>query len=354
MKSAPLVIRDRPHELRVMVSPRVGLRGEITVMKFGRDRERLPVRVDRSRRAFQRVWEHRQPNLITNAGMDWGISGESSLGATSMAYNRLTNYVAVGTSSGAPAFTDTALGAEIAVSNQTLDLGTVGAGTHLSEGYTRYRRVRSFDFGEANGNLTEFGGRDAAGTESAILTRDLFRDEASEPVPITKTDEEQLAIQYDIFASASPTSITSAGTVTFTGLGTFNISEMAFQGATGATGSGGGNAGGPWQGVCRVAPTTAFSTTYTANTVTLPDGVPSQGLGGFVEAYTGGSYERAIEATWPALAEDQTINGVYIVRPVFTSGRLPMFGWRFDSPASLTKDKDYRIVFNARIIMSRA
>ena len=80
----------------------------------------------------------------------------------------------------------------------------------------RYRRVRAFDYHQANGNLTEFGG--SALSAGTLHTRSLFKDGAGNPITITKTSSEQLVITYDVEFTAAPTAA-AGGNVSIAGLG---------------------------------------------------------------------------------------------------------------------------------------
>lgn len=337
-----------------------GIRGEVDVAKFGRDGKRVPVRVDRGKRAWQRVWDHRQPNLITNAGMDYGMGG-----ATDLRFRSLIVYVAVGTGSAAPAVTDTALGNEVARTNSSLGLGIPALTVLVSEGEGYYQFVRAFDYGEGNGNLTEFGG--AAGTVASaptILTRNLFLDELSNPVTIVKTPDEQLRITYRLFSQVNdPVAMTPTTAITFTGLGTFSTSWMSYPDAVVRPYSGIGTPATAFPaGLFAFTPAVSFvsptkmPTVYSAAVLSsspavgsVPDG--GGGLGGFLP-YVGGSYERDVEATWPTTAVDGVAEGFVLGRSL--PGAVQSYwGWMFTSPTSLTKEAEYRLTVNATVSVAR-
>lgn len=151
------------------------------------------------------VHEHTQSNLILDRGLDFIM-------AWLYVYNMLS-YIAVGTGSTAPNPTQTALANEIARTNATLGLGEGLWGTVLGDGHYRLSRTRAFDYNQANGNLTEFGGSDSSSPGAGVLTRELFRDANGNPIVITKTSNERLVITYHIEVKLSPTVATDYGTV---------------------------------------------------------------------------------------------------------------------------------------------
>lgn len=128
-------------------------------------------------------------NLVTDAGLDY-IASKNGLSSAVV-------FVAVGTGSSAPAYSDTTLNAEIArTSNNggfSETTGSVGSGDNLE--YWWWRRTYLFTESEANGNLSEIGifSNDGA----TLWARQLFTDEAGNPTTITKTDEDQLRIVYE-------------------------------------------------------------------------------------------------------------------------------------------------------------
>lgn len=129
-------------------------------------------------------------NLITDAGLD-ALAGGTSI-------RNLVNYLAVGTGSSEPSYTDTALNAEVARTNSTGGFGDsdamVGAGDLVE--YWRRRLTRVFTEAQANANLAELGffSSSSGGT---LWNRQLFRDELGNPTTITKTSEDQLRVTYE-------------------------------------------------------------------------------------------------------------------------------------------------------------
>src|SRR5690606_12005725 len=129
-------------------------------------------------------------NLITNAGLD-ALAGGAAI-------SDLINYLAVGTGSSEPSYTDTALNAEVARTNSDGGFGDsdamVGSGNLVE--YWRRIRTRVFTQDQANGNLAELGFFSAA-SGGTMWNRQLFRDELGQPTTITKTSEDQLRVTYE-------------------------------------------------------------------------------------------------------------------------------------------------------------
>lgn len=150
------------------------------------------------------VHEHTQDNLILDKGLNYILS--------SLRAEKIHLYVAVGTGSSTPTPTQTALDAEVARTNATLSAGPDIEITALADGYYRISRTRTFDYNQANGNLTEFG---ASETTTGVNTRELFRDANGNPIVITKTSNERLVITYHIEVMFSPVVSTQFGTINF-------------------------------------------------------------------------------------------------------------------------------------------
>jgi len=129
-------------------------------------------------------------NLITDVGLD-ALAGGTGIG-------NLINYLAVGTGSSEPNYTDTTLDAEIARTNSNggfADLNEMVGSGNLVE-YWRRIRTRVFTEAQANGNLAELGFFSAA-SGGTMWNRQLFRDELGQPTTITKTSEDQLRVTYE-------------------------------------------------------------------------------------------------------------------------------------------------------------
>lgn len=160
--------------------------------------------VDRSGKV---VFEHQQSNLILDKGLEYVAQTQNLAG--------MHFYFAVGTGSTAPSPSQTALVSEIA---RTLD--TLGYGPDMEvivngNGDYTIRRTRVFDYNEANGNLTEFGGSDGNSAADGVNTRELFRDANGTPIVITKTNNERLVIVYSVRIIITPVTATDFGILEF-------------------------------------------------------------------------------------------------------------------------------------------
>lgn len=160
-----------------------------------------------------------QSNLILNVGLD-------ALPAQSQNYGRgwpwmdsLTDFIthmAVGTSSVAPAVTDTGLVAEV---GRTATLISAPTASNPSAGNYTYTITREFDFAVGNGNLTEWAM--CRGATGNLWSRELFRDEFDTPITIVKTSDFKLRITYTLTLALTPTTDTAAS-FDVTGIGTLN------------------------------------------------------------------------------------------------------------------------------------
>ncbi|WP_414611846.1 hypothetical protein [Stenotrophomonas muris] len=142
------------------------------------------------------------PNLITNAGLDL-------LGTTGS--NPVYGYCRVGSGNTAPAFSDTALVAQIAVSStqQSDTDGVNRTGTF----YGWHRRTIRFSAGSAAGTLAEVGvSADAVG---ALFSRALILDGGGNPTTITVLADEVLDVTYEL--RVYPTLADAIGSVVIAG-----------------------------------------------------------------------------------------------------------------------------------------
>lgn len=322
------------------------------------------------------VHRHQQHNLVLNKGLDYILAN--------FAADDTTKYVAVGTGTAVPATTDTALVAETARTNATLGLGSDLAVTRLADGQWRISRTRAFDYAQANGNLTEFGGSQSSSSVDGVNTRELFRDGANNPIVVTKTSNERLAITYNIDITLSPTVQAAAANVLLKDSGGATVATLltkhVFTTPDGSTnnrasgditlysqllysfGSWGTNAGayggvGPrW--LSRY--TTTMNMTYLGGAHDLGSALNTGGgYGGFL-AYTNGNFYRNIEGEQAAEASDQSVYGYGI----FTTGYDGNYYYngtgykiRFvdagGADAPYLKNKDYRLKLAAKLSLSR-
>lgn len=317
---------------------RLGVRGRIGVRKYTRGGIQVPVRFERGKP----VWEHVQENLVLDSGLNYGMGGTSGF-----RFQELHSFVAVGTGSTAPAASQTALDSELARTSSALTFSSGEGITEVATGQFRYRRVRAFDFAQANGNLAEFGGSWGSGSTN-LATRSLFKDGGGNPITITKTSSEQLVITYDIEFTASPTVSTAVGPITVTGLGSQDIHVAFAQGV----GAGTFNAGLMWSNPYPVAmwiATAALNMNY--SNFSQPSGY--ENASSAAQAYTDGNFYRDFTMTAPAGTSDTTIYGFGVSgRHSNTSVRNAAFKVSFDTP--FTKDKDYKLTLTLRVSVARA
>lgn len=126
-------------------------------------------------------------NLIVDAGLN-GLGNGTKV-------DTLVAYLAVGTDNTAPAAAQTALGSQL--EDRTNYNGAVGDVVTSGPAYAYWELVRTrvFTEEECNGNLTELGLFQSA-SGGTMWSRELFRDDLGDPTTITKTDSEQLRVEY--------------------------------------------------------------------------------------------------------------------------------------------------------------
>lgn len=147
------------------------------------------------------------PNLITNAGLDFlGTAGDTLV----------FGFVRVGSGNTAPAFTDTALVSQVAVSST--QQGTVTSGVNRTGTFYAWkRRTVRFVAGSMGGssvNLAEVG-VSPAGT-GALFSRALILDGGGSPTSITVLPDEVLDVTYEL--RLYPTTTDATGTVNIEGV----------------------------------------------------------------------------------------------------------------------------------------
>jgi hypothetical protein len=147
-------------------------------------------------------------NIITNNGLDFPTNGAPTTQLL---------YLAVGTGSTSPLATNSQLEAELSpVGRTNLTGGFVDVvGYNASPEYHYVRRTRTFFESQANGNLTEVGFFTAA-SGGQLFNRQLFRDSGGTPTTITKTNQEQLRVTYEL--RLQPPQADVVGTVVISGV----------------------------------------------------------------------------------------------------------------------------------------
>lgn len=137
-------------------------------------------------------------NLITNAGLN-------ALGPPDVDFNGFSNFCFVGTGTGTPAFTDTALFNKIAA----VQAGGAGDGEHgwdVAGGRPKtlyLKRVFQFPVGAAVGTLTELGLSNTATGQT--LTHALFKDAFGDPTTVLVGANDQLFVTYRVYITPNET-----------------------------------------------------------------------------------------------------------------------------------------------------
>lgn len=147
-------------------------------------------------------------NIVTDEFRKYGFWGADS---DSNGFNRSLG-IAVGAGvQTTPQVTDTALGNKVDV--MPLDSGVFfGEGVYIQgptpdDDFVQWVTTTTFDYPRGNGDLTELGlvvnrqgtvASDANYADLNLLTRALIRDGSGNPAVLTKTDSEQLIIEYEL------------------------------------------------------------------------------------------------------------------------------------------------------------
>ncbi|UGL62957.1 tail fiber protein [Xanthomonas phage R3-22-T1] len=182
-------------ELR-MIHNRLGVAGVFTISK-GKSLDSLEVVAD---------WQN---NLITDGGMD--AMGDNGNGYARSMYDVIA-YLAVGSGSATPAFTDTALGAQVAqVGHTTSDNG----GTTTAPYYAYSRCQYQFPAGTATGVLSELGAKayNSSNGTYILTTRALIKDSAGNPTTITVLSDEILVVTYELRLYIDTTPVVTTETI---------------------------------------------------------------------------------------------------------------------------------------------
>lgn len=244
-------------------------------------------------------------NLITNAGLD-ALAGGARI-------TDLINYLAVGTGSSEPSYTDTALNAEVERTNFNGGFGDsdemVGSGDLVE--YWRRRRTRVFVEDRANANLAELGffSSSSGGT---LWNRQLFRDELGNPTTITKTNEDQLRVTYEYRVYPPWDDVVQEIEVNGVPVEVVNRPQSV---ATSSRWGGAANFSSAALNGLGVVGTVAL---YAHETDTLPgrsgiaSGTSAQASSHAVQSYTPGTFYREREARWePSAANFATGIGLF-------------------------------------------
>ena len=243
-------------------------------------------------------------NLITDAGLD-ALAGGARI-------SDLINYLAVGTGSSEPSYTDTTLNAEVARTNSNGGFGDsdamVGSGDLVE--YWRRIRTRVFTEAQANANLAELGffSSSSGGT---LWNRQLFRDELGNPTTITKTNEDQLRVTYEYRVYPPWDDVVQEIEVNGVPVEVVNRPQGVAQNSE--WGSGGSSS--PLNGLGSVGTSTlrAFETDTLPGRSGYPSGSWASASSHTVQSYTPGTWYRERESRWePSVANFATGVGLFL------------------------------------------
>lgn len=310
--------------------------------------------IDRNGRTAQagqssNMWLNQGLNeLAIPASGSASILGRGNSAGSGVALFGVT-HVAVGTDTTAVSPTDTALGSELARSSTVLS-GSVDQ-TRLSDGVYHLTKTWVFDFGQANGNLTEWGV--ARASSLGLLTRALFVDVSDNPITITKTSDYQLRLAYTLEVILTPVTPQPAS-ILITGVGTINGEARLMAGVQG-TGmndfiffvdwaAGGSNP--------RAAVSTNTEFNYTDNVAHV---AAAQSNSNTPAAYVSGTYQRTCSHVWGV--SNGNVNGIRTIAGLggpFSAWRISGFTFLIDPGDAFDKTSVNQLVLNDLFTVSWA
>lgn len=277
-------------------------------------------------------------NLITNAGLD-ALAGGTVI-------SNLINYLAVGTGSSEPNYTDTILNAEIARTNSNGGFGdsdaVVGSGDLVE--YWRRIRTRVFTENQANGNLAELGFFSAA-QGGTMWNRQLFRDELGNPTAITKTNEDQLRVRYEYRIYPPWDDVVQE--IEVNGVPTEVVNRPQRVGFVGNWGGSGGRSALNILGSVGPFRVRAFATDTLPGRGSTPSGTNAEASSTAVQSYTPGTWYREREARWdPSGANFATGIGLFysLANPVDLADESSMAFASKVTPKIMKQDNQRLIV----------
>ena len=276
------------------------------------------------------------PNLITNAGLDLlGTTGSSPV----------YGYCRVGSGNTAPAFTDTALVAQIAVSS-TQQADTYGV-NRTGTFYGWHRRTTRFIAGAATGTLAEVGV--SAATAGPIFSRALILDGGGSPTTITVLADEVLDVTYEL--RVYPTLTDATGSVVIAGT-TYTWTARALTNAVYDTRwaqyLGYGVAFNQAQGsISSYGPQAMADLPAQGSTPTLPVSGTSMNA----QAYTTGSYQRSFRMDFD-LNDGNVAGGI---GAFFAASETFQFAgaWAWGVSPKLPKTSAFKATFTVRMSWGR-
>ena len=307
---------------------------------------------------------HAQHNLILNKGLDHGLANWGGIIIHPVedeyyrGFEQMFVYVAVGTGTAAPATTQTGLQNEIARTAANLGLGAGRTRVRLSDGVHRVTFTRSFDYSQANGNLTEFGGSHSGNSADGTHTRELFRDGGGNPIVITKTSNERLAIAYHFEVTLTPTVQTDQGSINLVNQNNNVVLTRLVRGLWIGRGSNSNDTYNDYGGFIgdngRGEMIGHWTTSQAANMTYLDTTDFNGGLYGGRLAYTNGTYYRDVEGERGPEASNVSIFAYGLAGWVnFHVSYKLRFVNSAGSDNPIQKNKDYRLRLALRLSVSR-
>lgn len=284
-------------------------------------------------------------NLITNYGLDsYGLHWLNGIFPISRG---MRSYCAVGTGSGAPAFTNTTLGNEVqrTTSNGGFptsfnDSVTTSGDTLIYKSYV----VRHFVFSNPY-NLTEYGFFDTS-SGGNVTIRELFRDSGNNPIQISVLENKQLKLEHEITLKVERTLVNSSFVFTELDQGrvptgnniTVNTQERVF-----------GTSASIFSDL--LAPNSSTTLLYVntpGQSIGINDSVSVTVVGSMsVQPYSLGSRKREKQTTLTTSSGNATFYGLAF------SGGTSGYKIIFTSPTSLTKDNIHELEITFRVRWAR-
>jgi hypothetical protein len=284
------------------------------------------------------------PNLITNNGLDL------------LSSSLVLNTVCVGTGNTAPAFTDTALVAQVGATTNIVGGSETVQGSAPYYGTTN--QEWQFPQGAAAGNLAEVG---VGSASNNLLSRALILDGGGNPTTITVLPNEFLNVTYSL-RMVVPTSDV-VGSVLLSGV-TYNYTIRASRAATASHNFG-------WlprrfnpgfisntQGVMTGSCIRVTNGTINESITGFPSGTSIQNGSGSSSAYVAGTFNRASTYTWGINEGNIGITAMEVqyggYQPVGSAFQIGGRGsWQIGFDAPIPKDNTKQLTLNFNVAVAR-
>lgn len=318
--------------------------------------------IDRAGRTARGGQQH---NLLLNQGLD--LMTERDVWNTVNTHSFVSHAV-VGTGSVEPDVTDTAMANELA---RTSSMVGNPLKERLAERHYRMTTVFQFDYGAANGNLTEWGM--ATASTGNLAVRELIRDTMGNPIVLTKTNEYLLRLTYVMEFTLTPASQAVSFVVTGVNGDAPLTGTAAWRGADDAQTTLGfadirafsqllrGQVGPRYDGnvMADDLGMGAYEDPITVAT-TNASITPKRGTASFTP-FTPGVWERAVNGVWGPADSVGTIRRIVLIgagqdASGIQARALPGFTTELDVPSRFVKDNEHRLTINdvLRVTWGRA